>query len=182
VSTTAQKAALPPGNDDPVDTAAIDRRSRRSHELLSGLTAACALVVLLSAFVLAFASAGRGGGAWTLSMAGVLGLAALSRARLFRRSAQVGTLVWGGVGTIAVLMAGAAVHVSALARQTWFFGAVLAGGLILIAVAFALPNRSLSPRWARSIDLLDGLLLASVIPVLLGVLDVYTSVQSVGHH
>lgn len=182
VSTTAQKAALPPGNDDPVDTAAIERRARRSHELLTGLAAACALTLLLSAFVLAFSSDGRSGGAWAQGMAGILGLAALSRARLFRRSGQVGTLVWGGVGTIVVLLVGAAIHVSALALQTWFFGAVLAGGLILVAVAFALPNRSLSPRWARSIDLLDGLLLASVIPVLLGVLNVYSTVQSVGHH
>ncbi|MBS2965324.1 type VII secretion integral membrane protein EccD [Actinocrinis puniceicyclus] len=182
VSSTAQKAALPPGNDDPVDTAAIDRRARRSHELLTGLTAACGLIVLLSTFVLAFAGTGRSGGAWAQGMAGILGLAALSRARLFRRSAQVGTLVWGGVGTIVVLLVGVGMHVSAFARQTWLFGAVLAAGLILVAVAFALPKRSLSPRWARSIDLLDGLLLASVIPVLLGVLNVYASVQSVGHH
>jgi type VII secretion integral membrane protein EccD len=181
VSGSAQKAALPPGNDDPVDTAAIDRRARRSHELLAGLTAACALIVLLSSFVLAFAGDGRSGGAWAQGMAGVLGLAALSRARLFRRSAQVGTLVWGGVGAIVLLLVGAAAHVSLLARQTWLFGAVLAAGLLMIAVAFALPGRSLSPRWARTVDLLDGLLLASVIPVLLGVLNVYGAVQSAGH-
>jgi type VII secretion integral membrane protein EccD len=180
VSGTAQKAALPAGNDDPVDTAGIDRRARRSHELLTGLTAACALTVLLSAFVLAFAGDASSGGAWAQGMAAILGLAALSRARLFRRSGQVGVLVWGGMGTIVVLLVGAAVHVSLFARQTWFFGAVLAAGLMLIAVAFALPNRSLSPRWARTIDLLDGLLLASVIPVLLGVINVYHAVQS--HH
>jgi len=182
VSGTAQKAALPAGNDDPVDTAGIDRRTRRGHELLTGLTAACALTVLLSSLVLAFAGDGRSGGAWAQGMASVLGLAALSRARLFRRSGQVGVLVWGGVATLLVLLVGAAVHVSTLARQTWFFGAVLAGGLLLIAVAFALPNRSLSPRWARTVDLLDGLLLASVIPVLLGVINVYGAVQSTGHH
>jgi len=181
VSGTAQKAALPAGNDDPVDTAGIDRRARRSHELLTGLTAACALTVLLSAFVLAFSSDGRSGGGWAQGLAGILGLAALSRARLFRRSAQVGTLVWGGVATILVLLVGASVHVSPFARQTWFFGATLAAGLLMIAVAFALPNRSLSPRWARTVDLMDGLLLASVIPVLLGVLNIYGAVQSTGH-
>lgn len=180
VSTTAQKAALPPGNDEPVNTAAIDRRARRSHELLTGLTAACGLTVLLASFVLAFTSAHRGGGAWAQGMAGILGLAALSRARLFRRASQVGTLVWSGVATLVLVLVGAGLQVSDLARQTWFFGIALAVGLILVAVAFALPGRSLSPRWARSIDLLDGLLLASVIPVLLGVLHVYGAVQS--HH
>lgn len=180
VSSTAQKAALPPGNDEPVDAAAIDRRARRSHELLTGLAAACGLTVVLAAFVLALSSDGRGGGPWAQAMAGILGLAALSRARLFRRAAQVGTLVWSGVGTLLLLLVGAGVHVSDLARQTWFFGITLAVGLVLVTVAFALPGRSLSPRWARTVDLLDGLLLASVIPVLLGVLHVYGAVQS--HH
>jgi hypothetical protein len=39
-----QRAQLPAGNDEPVDTDAITRRTRRSHELLTGLVAACALV------------------------------------------------------------------------------------------------------------------------------------------
>jgi type VII secretion integral membrane protein EccD len=181
VSGTAQKATLPAGNDDPVDTDAIDRRARRSHELLTGLTAACSVIVVLSATVLAFSTTAHNGGPWAQAMAAILGLAVLSRARLFRRASQVGTLVWGGSGTIAVLLVGVSLHISASARQTWFFGIALAAGLALMAVAFALPNRTLSPRWARTVDLLDGLLLASVIPVLLGVLDVYTTVQSVGH-
>lgn len=181
VSGSAQKATLPPGNDDPVDTDAIDSRARRSHELLTGLTSASALTVVLSAVVLAFSTPAHGGGPWAQALAAILGLAALSRARLFRRSAQVGTLVWGGALTIAVLLVGAALQVSDSARQTWFFGVVLAAGLILVAAAFAMPNRSLTPRWARTVDLLDGLLLASVIPVLLGVLDVYSTVQSAGH-
>jgi type VII secretion integral membrane protein EccD len=181
VTSGAQKASLPPGNDDPIDTAAIERRTRRAHELLTGLAAACMLTILLSSLTLAFSSDGRSGGVWAQCLAGVLGLAALSRARLFRRAGQVGTLVWGGAATLAVLLVGVGIHVSATARQTWFFGAVLAGGLIMLAVGLALPNRSLSPRWARTVDLLDGLLLASVIPVLLGVLNVYGTVQSVGH-
>jgi type VII secretion integral membrane protein EccD len=181
VTSGAQKASLPAGNDDPVDTAEIERRTQRGHELLTGLTAACMLTILLSSLILAFSTDGRSGGVWAQCLGGVLGLAALSRARLFRRAGQVGTLVWGGVATVAALFVGVGIHVSITARQTWFFGAVLAAGLIMLAVGLALPNRSLSPRWARTVDLLDGLLLASVIPVLLGVLNVYGTVQSVGH-
>jgi type VII secretion integral membrane protein EccD len=177
----AQKAGLPPGNDDPVDTAQIARRTRRGHELLTGLTAACMATILLSSLTLAFSTDARGGGPWAQSLGGVLGLTALSRARLFRRTGQVGTLVWGAVASVAVLLVGIGLHVSATARQTWFFGAALAAGLLMLGVGLVLPNRSLSPRWARTVDLLDGLLLASVIPVLLGVLHVYGAVQSVGH-
>lgn len=176
-----QRAALPTGDDEAVDTEAIARRTRRSHELLTGLVAACALTVLLSSVVLAFATAADSGGAWAIALAGVLGLTAVSRARLFRRAGQVGVLLGGGTLVEAVLLVGAALHVSAAARQSWFFGIVLAAGLILTVVAFAVPDSSLSPRRARTIDLLDGLLLAAVIPVLLGVLNVYTFVQAGGH-
>jgi uncharacterized membrane protein len=79
------------------------------------------------------------------------------------------------------VLVGAARHVSTTAQQTWYFAIVLAVGLILLVVGFGLPDRTLSPRWARTVDLLDALLLASVIPVLLGVLAVYNTVQSVGH-
>lgn len=176
-----QRAQLPPGNDDPVDTEAIGRRTRRSHELLTGLVAACALVSLVAAFVLAFSAPHTGTGAWDLAMAGILGLVLASRARLLRRTPQVTALIGAGVLAEAMVLVGATRHVSSTAQQTWYFAVVLAVALLLLLVGFGLPGRTLSPRWARTVDLLDALLLASVIPVLLGVLAVYNTVQSVGH-
>ncbi len=105
----------------------------------------------------------------------------ISRARLLRRTPQVAALIGGGVIAEAFVLVGADRHVSASAQQTWYFAVVLAAALILLLVGFSLPGRTLSPRWARTVDLLDALLLASVIPVLLGVLAVYNTVQSFGH-
>jgi type VII secretion integral membrane protein EccD len=183
VTAVAGRATLPRGDDEPVDLDAITRRVRRGHEILTGLVAACALITFLSAVALAFTgtahgASGSGDRGWDEAMAAILGLAAVSRARLFRRTAQVATLFFGGVAAEAALLLGAAGQVSGPARQTWFFGIVLVAALILVAVAFALPQRSLSPRWAHTVDLLDGLLLAAVIPVLLGVLDIYSVVRS----
>ena len=176
-----RRAQLPPGNDDPVDTEAIGRRTRRGHELLTGLVAACALVAAVGSLVLAFSAPHSGNGAWDLAMAGILGLVLISRARLLRRTSQVTALIGGGVIAEAFVLVGAARHVSVTAQQTWYFAVVLAVGLLLLLVGFSLPERTLSPRWARTVDLLDALLLASVIPVLLGVLAIYNTVQSVGH-
>lgn len=176
-----QRAQLPAGNDEPVDTEAIGRRTRRSHELLTGLVAACALVTLVGSFVLAFSAPHSGTGAWDLAMAGIFGLVLASRARLLRRTPQVTALIGAGVLAEAMVLIGATRHVSSTAQQTWYFAVVLAVALLLLLVGFGLPGRTLSPRWARTVDLLDGLLLASVIPVLLGVLAVYNTVQSVGH-
>jgi len=175
------RAQLPAGNDEPVDTDAIARRTRRSHELLTGLVGACSLVATLSAFVLAFSAPHTGYGAWELAMGGILGLVLISRARLLRRTPQVTALIGGGVIAEGFVLVGATRHLSNSAQQTWYFAVVLAVALILLVVGFGLPGRTLSPRWARTVDLLYGLLLASVIPVLLGVLQVYNTVQSIGH-
>ena len=177
----AQRAGLPAGSDDPVDVGDIERRSARGHELLTGLTGACALTVLLSAVTLSFSTKARDGGPWAIGMAAVLALALFSRARLFRRAGQVGTLFWGGGLAGAVVLIGASTHVAESSRSTWYFGVVLLTGLIMLGVGMALPDRTLTPRWARTIDLMDGLLLASVIPVLLGVLQVYGAMQTVVH-
>jgi type VII secretion integral membrane protein EccD len=164
-----------------VDTEAMARRTRRGHELLTGLVAACSLVTVVCALTLSFTTLHSGGGAWAQGMAGILGLVLISRARLLRRTPQVTALIGGGVIAETILLVGATLQLSATARQTWYFAVVLAVGLLLLLVGYALPGRSLSPRWARTVDLLDALLLASVIPVLLGVLAVYNTVQSVGH-
>ena len=177
----AQRAQLPAGNDDPIDTDAVTRRTRRSSELLTGLVAACSLVAVIASLVLAFSAPHNANGAWYLSMAAILGLVLISRARLLRRTPQVTALIGGGVLAEALVLVGATRHVSATAQQTWYFAVVLAVALLLLLVGFSLPGRTLSPRWARTVDLLDALLLASVIPVLLGVLAVYNTVQSVGH-
>ena len=176
-----QRAQLPAGNDDPVDTEAIARRSRRSHELLTGLVAACAVVTTVASFVLAFSAPDGANDAWYVAMAAILGLALISRARLLRRTPEVAALIGGGVLSEALVLVGATRHLPASAQQTWYFAVVLAVSLLLLVVGFALPGRTLSPRWARTVDLLDALLLAAVIPVLLGVLAVYNTVQSLGH-
>lgn len=177
----SRRAGLPAGSDDPVDVGEIERRAARGHELLTGLIGACALTVLLSSVTLAFSTKNRDGGPWAIGMAAVLALALFSRARLFRRAGQVGTLFWGGGLTAAVVLIGASTHVSATAHSTWYFGVVLLTGLIMLAVGMALPERTLTPRWARTVDLLDGLLLASVIPVVLGVMQVYGTMQTIVH-
>ena len=176
-----QRAQLPAGNDEPVDTEAIARRTRRTHELLTGLVAACSLVAALSAFVLAFSAPHTGYGAWELSMGAILGLVLISRSRLLRRTPQVTALIGGGLLAEAFVLIGATRHLSPSAQQSWYFALVFGAALLLLVVGFVLPGRTLSPRWARTVDLLDGLLLASVIPVLLGVLAIYNTVQSIGH-
>lgn len=181
VGVGAQRARLPAGSDDPIDFGDIERRAARGHDLLTGLVAACAFTVLICAVPLVFATPGTDGGPWAIGMAAVLGLALFSRARLFRRAGQVGALFWGGGLTCALVLVGAGMHVSPGARSTWYFGVVLLAALIMLGVGTTLPERRLSPRWARTVDLLDGLALAAVVPVLLGVLEVYGKMPSVIH-
>ena len=147
-----QRATLPPGNDEPVDTEAIGRRTRRGHELLTGLVAACALVTVVwrvrcSRSPRCTAAAAPGRMAWPASSAwcsspgpGCCGAP--------RRSAA---LIGGGV--IAETMRCWSARPCSCPRRPsrpgtspWCWPV----GLLLLLVGFALPGRALSPRWART--------------------------------
>ncbi|MDQ8706991.1 type VII secretion integral membrane protein EccD [Streptomyces sp. LHD-70] len=175
------------GNLEAVDVQRIVAQTSRGHELLLGMVGGCAIVIVGSAgAVLGFSDSG-----WAQLVALVVGLAAMLRARLFRYTAQVTCLMVSGVVTIALLILGLAISppvemLKDLAqgdsgpvdiRTLWLGACVVAGALLLIAIALIVPQKGLSPFWGRMLDLADSLVLLSLIPLCLAVLDVYAKVR-----
>lgn len=155
-----------------VDAAQIAARVRRGHQILLGLLAGAAVVTLVAVGVLAFAASG-----WARLLAGLVAVALLSRARLFRRAVEVLTLVVAGVIGLALLVAGLAAHEHGGAALGYLLVAVLAAAGIATGVGVAVPGRAVSPFWGRVVDLGEAVLLAAVIPVCLAVLDLYTTIR-----
>ncbi|MEU6578363.1 type VII secretion integral membrane protein EccD [Streptomyces sp. NPDC046805] len=175
------------GDLEAVDIQRIVAQTSRGHELLLGLVGGCATVVIGAAGgVLGFSDNG-----WAQLLALCAGLAAMLRARLFRYTAQVTCLFVAGVGTLALLVLGLAISPPAGIvrellqgnsgpvdlRTLWLGASVAAGVLLLIAIALIVPQKGLSPFWGRMLDLADSLVLLSLIPVCLAVLDVYGKVR-----
>ncbi|MFM9373730.1 type VII secretion integral membrane protein EccD [Streptomyces sp. Da 82-17] len=175
------------GNLEAVDVQRIVAQTSRGHELLLGMVGGCAIVIVGSAgAVLGFSDSG-----WAQLVALVVGLAAMLRARLFRYTAQVTCLLVSGVVTIALLILGLAISPpmemlkdlymgdsgAVDLRTLWLGACVAAGALLLIAIALIVPQKGLSPFWGRMLDLADSLVLLSLIPLCLAVLDVYAKVR-----
>jgi type VII secretion integral membrane protein EccD len=166
---TATDLAEVPGQ---LELEQVQQRVRRARSLLTGLLLGCYTATALATVVLATDT----GSAWPGVLAAILGALLLLRGRLFRHRAQVA----------APLLAAAVVFAAGLhaATTTWasngtlLLGAVAPVALLLAAVAGGFGRwggrRPLNPRLARGLDLLESVLLLSVVPIVLAVWNVYT--------
>lgn len=177
------------GDDaQPVDGERIALQARRGHEMLLGLVGGCAAVVVGSAAVLGFA-----GNLWGQLLALAAGLAMLLRARLFRYTSQVACVLVAGIAAIALLVLGLSLNPPADLvkdllmygdrggldiRTIWLTASVAAGAALITAIGLIIPRKGLSPFWGRLLDLTEGFVLLSLVPLCLAVLDVFMAVRS----
>jgi type VII secretion integral membrane protein EccD len=177
-----------PDEAQPVDGERIALQARRGHEMLLGLVGGCAAVVVGSAAVLGFA-----GNVWGQLLALASGLAMLLRARLFRYTSQVACVLVAGIAAIALLILGLSLNPPADLvkdlliygdrggldiRTIWLTAAVAAGAALVTAIGLIIPRKGLSPFWGRLLDLAEGFVLLSLVPLCLAVLDVFMAARS----
>ena len=154
------------------DYAAIERRVEVAHEYLTGMIIGCGAVAAIGAVVAA------AGGVLGIVFGAVVGAVLLLRARSYANGNQAIALLVSGMVAVGGLMAG----LLATARQP---GAVLAGfaGLLILALlalvtGVVVPRRRFSPVLRRSVDVVEAVLIASVLPLALGVLDLYRTIRA----
>ncbi|MEV6652761.1 type VII secretion integral membrane protein EccD [Streptomyces sp. NPDC051219] len=172
----------------PVDADRIAAQARRGHEMLLGLVGGSAAVVVGSAAVLGFSH-----NIWGQVLALVTGLAMLLRARLFRYTSQVTCVLVAGISAIGLLILGLSLNPPAGLlvelvrfgdrgaldiRTIWLSSAVAAGAALLTAIGLIIPRKGLSPFWGRLLDLAEGAVLLSLVPLCLAVLDVFNAARS----
>ncbi|MER5947706.1 type VII secretion integral membrane protein EccD [Streptomyces sp. NPDC001904] len=174
--------------EEHVDFGRIGAQVRRGHELLLGLVIGCATVAVATAgVVLGFSDQ-----VWSQLLALACGIAVMLRARLFDYTAQVASLIVGGLLILGLLILGMSLHVpqSLLislvqgdsgplnVHTLWFTAAIGGGAALLVAVGLTVPRKGVSPFWGRLLDLFDGFVLLTLVPLCLAVLGLYTQVRS----
>ncbi|WP_320784346.1 type VII secretion integral membrane protein EccD [Streptomyces sp. CRN 30] len=175
---------------EPVDFQVIADQARRGHELMLGLVGGCAIGGVASAgVVLGFSTSG-----WAQLLSLAAGLAMLMRARLFLYTSQVVTLMFSGIATICALVLGLALNPPADIikeltfngnsapldfRTIWLSAAVALGATLLVAIALVVPRKGVTPFWGRMLDLSEGAVLLSLVPLCLAVLDLYAAARGV---
>lgn len=183
---TGRRAAA---DQESVDFTRIGNQARRGHELLLGLVAGSAALALGSAgAVLGFSDSG-----WAQLLALAVGITMMLRARLFHYTSQVACLLVAGILIVVLLILGISLDppIDAMRslllegnsapldiRTAWFSGSIAFGAALLVAVGLIVPRTGVSPFWGRMLDLFDGFVLLTLLPLCLAVLDIYSSARS----
>ncbi|MFI8994038.1 type VII secretion integral membrane protein EccD [Streptomyces sp. NPDC053542] len=165
----------------PVDAERIAAQARRGHEMLVGLVGGCAAVVTVAAGVLGFSDS-----VWGQVLAFAAGLSMLMRARLFRYTSQVTCALAAGLAAFALLGLGLALHPPAVLgdggfaadlRTIWLTAAIAVAAALVTGIALIVPRKGVTPFWARFAELFENLVLLSLIPLCLAVMNVYMAVR-----
>lgn len=101
----------------------------------------------------------------------------LLRSRVFRGRVQRLWLLLPGYGGLALLAVSASLNHSQQSVLLLTLAPLLAGAALVIGVGMWLPEHRPSPFWGRAADIVDMLLIVSLIPLALGVAGVFGYVR-----
>lgn len=154
-----------------VDGMRVLRQAVLADQYMTGIVTALAATLGGAALLLA-------GGDWVqVVLAAVLGGIAALRARLFTGRAQrLAMLVAAAVATIAVLT-GIATSVESTTTRLALLLGVAALALAMFWLVVVLPGRRYAPPSSRAADVVEALLVLSVLPLILGIIGVYERVR-----
>ena len=154
------------------DYAAIERRAGLAHEYMTGMIIGSGSVTAFCAVVLA-----ASGSASAIALAVIVTLVMLLRARTFANGSQAIALLTAGMVSAAGLIVGWMMRASDVALNLWIVAtlAVLATAALILGVVF--PKQRFSPVLRRSVDVTEAVLIASVLPVALAVMDLYSTIR-----
>jgi len=156
------------------DYASIERRAGLAHEYMTGMIIGCGAVTAICAVVLA------GSGRMTaVALAVVITLVMLLRARTYANGTQAIALLAAGMVSAAGLVVTWMTRADDAELNLWVFAGlvVLAAAALVLGVVF--PRQRFSPVLRRSVDVTEAVLIASVLPIALAVMDLYSTIRHI---
>ncbi|MFC3491793.1 type VII secretion integral membrane protein EccD [Glycomyces rhizosphaerae] len=162
---------LKEGDAEAIDGKRILKLSEHAGNYLEALYSFAAVVGLVSSIALAFSGEVPG-----LILATILGLVLLSRSRSVEDRAARIVMLAGGMGSLAATLAAIFVASadSILVRLTVILGALTLLTLIAMVYGLAVAGKKIAPTWGRALDIIEALLIVSILPLVGWVCDLYT--------
>jgi type VII secretion integral membrane protein EccD len=156
------------------DYRAIERRTSIAHNYMTGLLIGCGTATAVSTIIAATSPSVFG-----VILGVVATLVLLLRARAYANGSQSIALLTTG------MLAGGGILVdwmwtqSPLGRTLWVFGVLVlvAAGSLVVGVVF--PDQRFSPPLRRTVEIIEAICIATVLPLALGVMDLYTAVRHI---
>ncbi|WP_194927667.1 EsaB/YukD family protein [Catenulispora pinisilvae] len=173
----------------PVNNYVVGLRVARTLDMLTGLTAGVGTLLVLSVALLvipisAMQTSSRGPHTvWEQALAILVSGVMLCRARLFRERAQVLAAAISGLTGLVIAFSAMAANALPDLRAMWLAPLLIVIALLALGLASIRPRRGTSepimpPRWARAVEMVEGVILLAVLPVLMAVLGVYGQVRN----
>ncbi|KAA9162887.1 type VII secretion integral membrane protein EccD [Amycolatopsis acidicola] len=154
------------------DYTAIERRTSVAHNYMTGLLIGCGSATAIAAIITASAP-----GVFGIITAVVATLVLLLRARSYANGSQAVALLTTGMVAAAGILISWLFSQNTLGRLLWVFGAlvIVAAGSLVVGVIF--PNHRFSPPLRRSVEIFEAICIATVLPLALAVMDLYTTLR-----
>lgn len=161
--------------DDPFpDYTAIERKTSVAHNYMTGLLIGCGSATAIAAMITATAPNMFG-----IITAVVATLVLLLRARSYANGAQaVALLTTGMVSSAGILIAWLFTQ-SPTGRLIWVFGVLVLVAACSLVVGVVFPNHRFSPPLRRSVEIFEAICVATVLPLALAVMELYSALRHV---
>ncbi len=162
---------LKEGDAEAIDGKRILKLSEHAGNYLEALYSFAAVVGLVSAIALAFSGEVPG-----IILSTIIALVLLSRSRSIEDRAARIMMLTGGMGGLAATLAAifVASEDSILVRLTVILGALTLLTLIAMVYGLAVAGKKIAPTWGRALDIIEALLIVSILPLVGWVCGLYT--------
>ncbi|MFF5986345.1 type VII secretion integral membrane protein EccD [Prauserella flavalba] len=154
------------------DYSSIERRTSVAHNYMTGLLIGCGAVTAISAMITASSPE-----IWGVITAVVATLVLLLRARAYANGSQAVALLTTGLFSAGGILLAWMWSEDATGRLLWVFGALflLAAAALVLGVVF--PNQRFSPPMRRTVEIIEAICIASVLPLALAVMGLYSTLR-----
>ncbi|MBA8826987.1 type VII secretion integral membrane protein EccD [Saccharopolyspora lacisalsi] len=158
-------------NDSP-DYREIERQSGLAHQYMTGMIVGCGVTAALGSVIAASAP-----NVWGPLLAIVVSAVLLLRGRNYANGSQAVALLSSGLLAALGVTVGLLATSPSLVLLAWVFWPLMLLGAASLMFGVVFPNRRFSPVQRRTVDILEAVLIALVLPLALGVMDVYMTIR-----
>ena len=152
--------------------AAIERRTNVAHSYMTGLLIGCGSMAAGSAIVAATAPDIWG------KVLGIIGtLVLLLRGRSYANGSQAIALLTTGMVSAGGILLGWLWTADATDRLLWVFGAFILVAAASLVVGVIFPERKFSPPMRRTVEVIEAICIATVLPIAFAVMGLYSAVR-----
>ncbi|SFQ62648.1 type VII secretion integral membrane protein EccD [Amycolatopsis arida] len=154
------------------DYSAIERRTMVAHNYMTGLLIGCGATTAVAAIITATSPSVFG-----IITAVVATLALLLRARTYANGSQAVALLTTGMVSAGGILLGWLFSEDPFGRVMWVFGALVLVAAAALVVGVIFPNQRFSPPMRRSVEIIEAICIATVLPLALAVMDLYSTLR-----